>query len=119
MADYKLSYTAEEVDALLAKVNSGAVLPVVDLSAYVVPATGGSVEITDEITVAMLRQYKEFPTIIMHGKVAFDDMIEAASEVFAPCSKMILGQSVMYVTRAGDVEIIITEEENTWALTVL
>lgn len=31
MAEYKLNYTAEEVDALLAKVNGGVVLPMVEL----------------------------------------------------------------------------------------
>ena len=34
MADYKLSYTAEEVDALLAKVKGGVCLPVVEFSSF-------------------------------------------------------------------------------------
>lgn len=53
MADYKLKYTAQEVDDLLGKVKDGYTLPVVELTTKPLPQEYGGAELTAEESAKM------------------------------------------------------------------
>ena len=106
MADYKLSYTAEEVDELLTKVKGGVCLPVVELETV---ATPDGVELTAE-DVAKIEALEGSTCIIKCNA----DMDGEQMRIVAPMPLFRIGDVYLYCCNVSGIILGISNENGTW-----
>ena len=111
MGDYKLSYTAEEVDELLGKVKGGSFIPVLELSEeifYAAVAGGGRTILPlDEYRVVMAAANAVSPLVL---KIAVGDMAGACFLSFIQNPS--IGCQWQYIGKFGDPDIIIEHNDD-------